>query len=308
MKIVDLHCDTISWLQENDKAIWHNQAQYDLKRAEQSGMYLQLFAMFARPADPNTVLREILRQVEKFHTELEANATSIYSLDKYDDLHKPDNQGKLAAVLHLEGGECLGNDLDILRLLNRFGLRSLGLTWNNRNQLADGGAEGEAGGGLSRLGRQVVAEIQDLGMLLDLAHLSVRSFYDALNYYQQPVLVSHANAFALCSHWRNLTDDQLKALRDHGGVIGVTQVADFVSLTRPSIDTMIDHIVYIADLIGVQHVALGSDFDGADDMVIKDVAGYGDLPDHLQRRGFSRPEIEMILHQNALAILEKVLV
>lgn len=308
MKIVDLHCDTISWLQENDEAIWHNQAQYDLKRAGQSGMYLQLFAMFARPAEPNTVLREILKQVEKFHAEIKANQALVYMINKYTDLYEPDNQGKLAAVLHLEGGECLGNDLEILRLLNRFGLRSLGLTWNNRNQLADGAGERDAGGGLSRLGRKVVAEMEDLGMLLDLAHLSVRSFYDALNYYRQPVLVSHANAFALCGHWRNLNDDQLKALRDHGGVIGVTQVADFVSETQPCIDTMIDHIVYIADLIGTQYVALGSDFDGADDMVIKDVAGYRNLPEYLLRRGFNSQEINMILHQNALSVLEKVLV
>ncbi|CFX76468.1 Renal dipeptidase, active site [Syntrophomonas zehnderi OL-4] len=307
MKIVDLHCDTISWLQENDQTLWHNQAQYDLKRAKDSGIYLQLFAMFARPAEPNTVLREILKQVEKFHAEIEANQSWIYTLNKYTDLNEPDNQGKLAAVLHLEGGECLGNDLETLRLLYRFGLRSLGLTWNERNQLADGAAERDAGGGLSRLGRRVVAEMEDMGMLLDLAHLSERSFFDALNYYRHPVLVSHANAFALCGHWRNLTDDQLKALRDHGGVIGVTQVADFVSETQPGIDTMIDHIVYIADLIGIQYVALGSDFDGADDMVIKDVAGYRNLPEYLLRRGFNNQEINMILYQNALAVLEKVL-
>lgn len=307
MKIVDLHCDTISWLKENDETLLHNHAQYDLERAQKSGMYLQLFAMFTRPAEPNIALRAILKQVEKFHAELQANQESMYGLRKYQDLYQPDNQGKLAAVLHLEGGECLGNDLDILRLLHRMGLRSMGLTWNNRNQLADGAGEGDAGGGLSMLGRKVVAEMERLGMLLDLSHIAVKSFYDALDYYRQPVLVSHANVYALCKHWRNLNDDQLKALRDHGGVIGITQVADFVSETRPNLDTMIDHIVYIAELIGIEHVALGSDFDGADHMVINDVAGYSCLPEHLTKRGFSNQEIDMILHQNALSVLQKVL-
>jgi len=308
VKIVDLHCDTISCLQANGQSFAKNKGQYDLARACLSGMYIQFLAMFTRPAEPNIALREILKQVEKYHAEMELNADSVYPLQRYTDLFAPGHQGKLAAILHLEGGECLGNDLEILSLLYRNGLRSMGLTWNNRNQLADGLGEGEEAGGLSKKGMEVVQEMDRMGMLLDLSHISIRSYYDALNYYQKPVLVSHANAFSLCRHWRNLNDEQLIALRDHGGVIGITQVADFVSETEPTSEAMIDHIVYIAELIGVEHIALGSDFDGADHMVIKDVAGYQVLPELLSKRGFTQQETDMILHQNALGILEQVLV
>ncbi len=307
MKIIDLHCDTVSWLRRSNGALLKNEAQYDLERARNSDMYLQFFAMFTLPTEPNIALREILKQMEKFNTELEHNSSRVFQVKKFQDLHDPNNRNKLAAVLHLEGGECLGNDLEILSLLYRAGLRSLGLTWNNRNQLADGLGEGQNGGGLSMMGREVAAEMERLGMLLDLSHIAVKSFYDALGCYQKPILVSHANAYSLCQHWRNLDDSQLKALAEHGGLIGITQVADFVSETQPSTETMIDHMVYIAELIGVEHVALGSDFDGADNMVIKDVAGYSQLPELLAKRGFTQPEIEMILHKNALSILEQVL-
>ncbi len=283
MKIVDLHCDTISLLKDTGGSLFHNQGQYDLERAQTAGMYLQFFAMFTRPAEPNIALRQIIMQIETFHRQLEEHSQLLYNLKSYQDLYAPDRQNKLAAVLHLEGAECLGNDLDILNFLYRAGLRSIGLTWNYRNQFADGVSEGEAGGGLSKIGRKLVAEMEQIGILLDLAHVSVKSFYDALSYYKKPVLVSHSNAYSLCKSRRNLNDEQLRALHEHGGLVGITQVADFVHEDKASIETMLDHMVYIAELIGVECVALGSDFDGADNMVIKDVSGYHYLPELMQQ-------------------------
>lgn len=307
MRIVDLHCDTVSYLHENGGSLLCNQGQYDLERAQAAGMYLQFFAMFTRPAEPGAALRQIIMQLETFHRQLEEHSQLLYNLKSYQDLHEPGRQSKLAALLHLEGAECLGNDLEILYYLYRAGLRSIGLTWNYRNQFADGVSEGEAGGGLSKIGRKLVGEMERLGMLLDLAHVSVKSFHDALSYYNKPILVSHANAYALCKSRRNLNDEQLRALQAHGGLVGITQVADFVHEDNPNVATMIDHMVYIAELIGVEYVALGSDFDGADNMVIKDVAGYSCLPEHMQKRGFTDQEINMILHKNALSVLEQVL-
>ena len=143
-------------------------------------------------------------------------------------------------------------------------------------------------------------EMERLGILLDLAHVSVKSFHDALAYYKKPILVSHSNAYALCPSRRNLNDEQLKALHEHGGLVGITQVADFVHEDNPSLETMIDHMVYIAELIGVEYVALGSDFDGADNMVINDVSGYSSLPDIMQQRGFTDHEINMILYSKRI--------
>lgn len=307
MKIIDLHCDTISLLKKNKGSLFKNEGQYDLERAQATGVFLQFFAMFTQPADPNTTLRQVMMQVETFHRVLDENASGIYHLKKAQDLQAADHHNKLAAVLHLEGAECLGKDLEILHYLYRIGLRSIGLTWNYRNQFADGVSEGIAGGGLSKLGRQLVGEMEQLGMLLDLAHISYNSYFDALDHYHKPFLVTHANAYALCPSRRNLKDEQLKALQAHGGLIGITQVADFVHEEHPDMQSMVDHMVYIGELIGIEHVALGSDFDGADHMVIQDVSGYGNLPEALLKRGFSEKEIELVLYKNALSIIEQVL-
>jgi len=306
MRIADLHCDTISFLQQNELSLASNCGQYDLVRAVKAGIKLQFFAMFTHPDEPNRTLRLVLKQLNKFYQEMEANQDLIQQVRVYDDITAIDQAGKIGAVLHLEGAECLGYDLDLFYLLYRAGLRSIGLTWNARNQFASGAAEGDAVGGLSKLGRRLAAEMDHLGVIMDLSHMAKGSFYDALEYYSKPVLVTHANAFSLCPHPRNLDDQQLKKLAEHGGLIGITQVADFVSLERKDYDTMLDHMVYIADLIGIDYLALGSDFDGADDMIINEVGGYEFLPEMIQKRGFTAAETGKILFGNVMKNLKQI--
>jgi membrane dipeptidase len=307
MKIVDLHCDTISCLSSSGASLLRNETQFDLERAQNANLCLQFFALFTMPTDSNTSLRLILKQLEKFNVEIESNFLWAYHLNNSGDLLKPDNLNKLACVLHLEGAECLGTDVDILNLLYRLGLRSLGLTWNHRNLLADGVGEGGNAGGLSQKGKEIIEKMSQLGIMLDLAHISPKSYYEALTYYSKPVLITHANAKQLCPHRRNLDDMQLRALAEHGGVVGVTQVADFVKESNANVDDMLNHIAYIADLIGAEHVALGSDFDGADNMVIPHIGGYAKLPVILARKGFTQREIEMILSENALGVIRQVI-
>jgi Zn-dependent dipeptidase, microsomal dipeptidase homolog len=307
MRIADLHCDTISCLTDRGGSLIHNQYQFDLERAQSAQVYLQFFALFTMPADSNIALRSIMKQADKYLQEMENHTDRCYHLTSSQDLENEKNINRVACILHLEGAECLGNDVEILQLLYRLGLRSMGLTWNHRNLLADGGGEGEYAGGLSRKGKEVINRMEKLRMILDLSHISEPSYYDALELYSLPVMVTHANARSLCPHWRNLSDGQLRALAQHGGVVGITQVADFVKENQASLDDMIDHIAYIADLIGVEHVALGSDFDGADNMVIPDVAGYARLPQQLLRRGFSQYESELICGKNAIGVIKSVL-
>ncbi len=307
MKIVDLHCDTISHLYSKGGSLYKNSAQYDIERALASKIGLQFFALFTKPAEGNTCLREILKQIDKFWFEINNNRSYLYPVLSGADLTAAESEEKIGCLLHLEGGECIGNDNEILRVLFHCGLRSMGLTWNNRNLLADGGGEGHNAGGLSNQGRETIMEMDRLGMILDLAHISEAAYYQALEIYTRPVFVTHANARNLCSHWRNLNDSQLRTLADHGGVVGITQVSDFVKEDGATIADMLDHIAYIADLIGVQHIALGSDFDGADDMVLGDVGKYNIFPSLLEGRGFTISEIENILSGNALRVIQQIL-
>lgn len=308
MRIIDLHCDTISSIQKSGESLFRNNCHFDIERARQAGVGLQFFALFTMPAGMNEALRQILMQVHKFHSEMTRYQDFLQPVLSYKDIGLADTNNKIGCVMHLEGADALGRDTEILYILQRLGLRSLGLTWNNRNLLADGVGEEPAAGGISKKGREMIQVIDSLGIILDLSHISMRSFYDALELYHKPVLVSHANARALCNHRRNLDDDQLKALAANGGVIGINQVPDFIKEdSHPKIDDLLDHVVYIAELIGVEHLALGSDFDGDDVLLMPGVEEYVKWQDLLSSRGFTSHEINMILRENALRVIKAVL-
>jgi len=308
MKIVDLHCDTISAIQKSGESLYANKCHFDIKRAQQAGVGLQFFALFTMPTGMNEALRQILKQVYKYHDEMSQYQEFVYPVLNYEDIDLDNEANKIGCVLHLEGADALGPDAEILFLLHRLGLRSLGLTWNNRNQLADGVGEEPGAGGISKKGREIVRLIDSLGIILDLSHASIRSFYDALELYQKPVLVSHANARAICNHRRNLDDSQLEALAANGGVIGINQVPDFIKEdSKPGMNHLLDHMVYIAEKIGVKHLALGSDFDGDDVLLMPGVEEYDKWQDLLTGIGFTTGEIRMILRDNALRVMKAVL-
>lgn len=307
MRIVDLHCDTISRIMEQGEPLLRNNCHFDVERAIKAKLALQFFALFTMPGDSNLMLRDILLQVECFHREVEKNQEFLYRVTSQDDIAGELPSDKIGCLLHLEGGEALGRDIGILHLLYRLGVRSIGLTWNYRNLLADGVLESESGGGLTRLGKNVIREMEKLGILLDLAHIGEKAYYDALETYGLPPLVTHANARALCDHPRNLSESQLKALADKGGVIGLNQVADFVHPTTATWESFMDHIEYLVGLIGVEHVALGSDFDGALHMVASGVEDYCCMEDKLTGRGFTIREVQLMLQDNALRVVKGVL-
>lgn len=170
--------------------------------------------------------------------------------------------GQLAFILAIEGGECVQDGIEGLRVFYQLGVRIFGFTWNQRNLLAEGVGEERAAGGLTELGREMVAEANRLGIWLDVSHLSVKSFWDMLELSSAPLIASHSNAKALCGHRRNLDDDQLKALAAAGGVIGINGVAAFITddPKDANLERMLDHLDYIANLVGLEQVALGPDF------------------------------------------------
>ncbi|HZK43599.1 MAG TPA: dipeptidase [Syntrophomonadaceae bacterium] len=306
MKIIDLHCDTISVLTEKNMPLYSNSYHLDISRAMKANILVQFFAMFTMPTDQNIALKNILLQTEKFLSELVINESYIYLVKQYEDINL--NNDKIGAVLHLEGAEAIGTDLELLRLFYRLGLRSMGLTWNNRNLLADGVGEGPNAGGLSKFGKKTIKEMQKLGIILDLSHISEQAFFETFDYYDNPIMVTHSNVQGICSHRRNLSDEQLKTLAQNGGIVGVNQVSSFISEKKADINGLIDHIQYISDYIGVNHVALGSDFDGADDIIMPGIEEYKQWEELLTKRGFMPQEVAKILHGNALRVMEKILV
>jgi membrane dipeptidase len=227
-------------------------------------------------------------------------------------------RGQIAFVLGIEGGECIQDGIASLRVFYELGVRVLGLTWNQRNLLAEGVGEERAAGGLTERGRAMVAEADRLGILLDVSHLSIKSFWDLMETGTGVTIASHSNAKALCGHRRNLDDDQLRAIAARGGTIGVNMVASFIAddPTEANTERLLDHIDYIAALVGVEHVAIGPDFVDYLDFGHHDAVYAADLPtiaalpaltDGLVRRGYDEPAIRGILGENFLRVLTGVM-
>jgi membrane dipeptidase len=185
------------------------------------------------------------------------------------------------------------------------------LTWSRRNELGDGAYEEGTHGGLTRFGVDVVREMDRLGMVVDVSHLSEATFWHVMEVSTKPLIASHSNARALCGHSRNLSDEQAKAIADRGGVIGVTFVGPFLGDGRQSVQGVVDHIDHFAGVIGTDHIAIGSDFDGVSDNALPeglpDVSHMPALIDELVRRGYSDAAVRGIMGQNLLRTVEGVI-
>jgi membrane dipeptidase len=228
---------------------------------EAGGVRLQVCPMYVDvDRQPEGSLREALGQAAAFHAAVREHPDRIVAIRTADDLDAVERDGKLGLVLALEGVEPFGYDLFSAEVFWELGLRIASLTWNRRNPFADGSAE-EGDGGLSGLGNDLVDRLVELGVVLDLAHASPRTFADVLARTDDaPVLVSHAGCRAVHDHPRNLTDDQLRALAERAGLLGTMLHPLVVDPERPTIGRAIDHLEHAVAVMGVEHVALGGDF------------------------------------------------
>jgi len=218
--------------------------------------------------------------------------------------------GCLAAVLAIEGGHAIENDLDVLREFHARGVRTMTLTWNNTNEWADGCGDEGRHGGLSARGREVVAAMEALGMVVDISHVSPRTFADVLAVARRPAIASHSCARALRDHQRNLTDAQLRALAAAGGVACVNFYPVFlVSAGDATLRDVLDHVERFLDVAGEDHVGLGTDYDGIGitPTDLPDVASLPRVTAGLLERGHSERTVEKLLGANLLRVFEAVL-
>lgn len=225
-------------------------------------------------------------------------------------------RGVIAVVLHFEGADGIDPELDALYVFYAAGLRSLGIVWSRPNAFATGvpfkfPGSPDSGPGLSDRGRELVRACNRLGIMLDLAHLNEQGFWDVARLSDAPLVVTHAAAHALCPSTRNLTDRQIDAVGASGGVVGVAFHVGFLRADgRPEADTpiaeIVRHIDYVAGRIGIEHVALGSDFDGAImPLELGDAAGLPKLIEALQERGYDEAALRKVTHENWLRLLKR---
>ncbi len=261
---VDAHCDTIVKLCGRGEELLEAPCmQLDLKRLEAFPRAVQFFAVWLDPVYYPIAMRQTMKYIAFYYKQLEKNAESIRHINTFADIIRNKEQGRHSAVLSLEGGEALEGELSALEIYHRLGVRAITLTWNHRNALADGAAENVTGGGLTRFGRDVLREMEQLNMLVDVSHLSDAGFWDVERLAQKPFIASHSNARAVCPHARNLTDDMLRALAAKGGVAGLNFYPVFLQENgEAGIDDIIRHASHMLDIMGENHIGLGSDWDG----------------------------------------------
>lgn len=310
MKVVDFHCDVLCKLLIDEDLNFQGSEPGRLdvtyERLKAAGTVLQTFAIYI-PQTMNGRLEPVLESVDRFH-QMVLSCEDMIWVRTAQDLDDCVRDGKIGALLSLEGVDGLQGQMSLLRIMHRLGIRAAGLTWNHANWAADGAME-PRGGGLTIKGRRFVEECENLDILLDVSHLSERAFWEVAELSQRPVIASHSNARAICEHPRNLTDAQIEKLIEKQGLIGVTFVPWFVSNAEVVvIDDLLRHIEHICELGGESHIMLGSDFDGID-RYIEGLTHPGELislQEALLKR-YSERQTEQFMSGNALRVLRKSL-
>lgn len=320
MKFIDFHCDTLMPFAFGEPfSISENNKHLDIKRMKKGGALAQFFAMFLIP--DGSWERRNLQKVEEweyirilsegFRRDIEENKDIIAFAGNYDDLKANEAAGKMSAFLTIEDGRLIEGNMDNLKKVYDMGVRLISLTWNFPNCFGyPNSKDAEVmGKGLTPFGIEAIQVMNDMGMIIDVSHLSDGGFMDVAKYSKVPFVASHSNCRALSPHQRNLTDDMIKILGEKGGFAGINFGPEFLSedvtCKDSKVEFMSKHILRMKNIGGIEVVGLGSDFDGVGgNMEIDSVDKMHLLFDQMKKDGFSEDEIEKVAYKNAERIIK----
>jgi len=324
----------------------------NIARMKQGGLTAEFFSLYVKPwyVENGGSARRTLDMIDSVYRAVERNPQSLMIATSVADIRRAKRQGKIAALMGIEGGHAIEDSLATLREFYRLGVRYMTLTWNNTNNWADAGRGEKKHHGLSDFGKDVVREMNRLGMLVDVSHVSDETMSDALDVSKAPIIASHSSARALSDVPRNIPDDLLRRIAKNGGVVQVNFYSVFVDaktvapqsaerdarlkaqqaaidekykndperraeesdkleaanpLPPLPISKLIDHIDHIVKVAGIDHVGIGADFDGANDMPegAQDVSMLPNITYELLKRGYSERDIRKILGENLLRVM-----
>ncbi|MEA2981540.1 MAG: rane dipeptidase [Alphaproteobacteria bacterium] len=325
--IVEGHRDLFEMVRLSDQGHKHSLLNVTYPRLKRANITTTFYSIagdsVTHSRGTRQFLKSALENIDMLREEIEASQGKMKLILHADDLPSAPTPNELSVVMSFEGGRPLEGRVENLRNFYRLGLRSMQITWNLRNELADGVKEERTGGGLTNFGEAVVKEMDRLGMLIDLAHISRAGWFGVLEVASGPVCCTHSNCRKVFHHFRTIDDDQIKALAQTGGVLGVNAIATMVS-KQPTLDKLVDHISHIADMVGIDHVGLGLDFvkdDGplypedeifgvGENRLIPEFENEDDLPNITEcmvKRGFREDDIVKVLGGNFLRLLKAVL-
>ncbi len=320
----------------------------DIPRLREGGVGAQFWSAYvpANTAKKGTAVKQTLEQIDVIHRMIRTYPDVFELALTADDIVRIRKQGKIASLIGVEGGHSIDNSLGVLRMLYQLGTRYMTLTHADTLDWADSATDKPRHNGLTEFGEQVVREMNRLGMLVDISHVSAATMKHALRVSKAPVIASHSSAFALADHPRNVPDDVLELVKKNGGVIMVNFYSGFITpegarrsrdifqvmremeakypkeadlrnaaqqwkkdnpMPRGSVHTVVDHIEHIVKTAGIDHVGLGSDYDGitSTPVQLEDVSCYPLITQELLNRGYNKDQIHKILGGNVLRVLRQ---
>lgn len=307
--LFDAHCDTLSKLTDLGGDLARNDFCVDLERMGRSGGgHIQVFAAFVDKRDIKvSPLERVLMQIDTYYTEIEKNSEKIRHCTNAKEAECAVQSGKCAAFLSVEGGEAIEGRIENLRILYRLGVRMMTLTWNYQNELCDGIGE-MRGAGLTDFGKKIVLEMNKLGMIVDVAHISQKGFWDVAEICRRPMAVTHSGAYSVFEHPRNVTDEQIRQISADGGCIGVCLYPEFLRGEPCAAEDAVRHIEHILSVGGEDCVGIGTDFDGIPETVT-DICHIGQgerLAEIMLARGYSETLVRKIMSENFLRLMRSL--
>lgn len=313
-----------------------NQGETDLPRLVESGITGVFMSAYIDPEkwtfrSPDRSWEQVQVYLDTIHAFVNRHPDHLTFATTAAEIRDAKRTGKVAVLIGVEGGHAIENSIENLRELHRRGVRYMTLTWNNGNEWAgaNAGLNGTSTGGLTDRGREIVREMNRLGILVDISHVSDSTFFDAVATSSYPVIASHSSARALNRHRRNLSDEQLRAVARNGGVVNVNFYSAFIdssflkrsealagndaairALPRPPLSVLLDHFEHIIRVAGIDHVGLGSDFDGVGGLLpqgMDDVTRLPLIAQGLLDRGYSEADVKKVLGGNMLRVMEQAI-
>jgi membrane dipeptidase len=354
--VVDTHNDITSMMEDEDYDIGTSSVgkyHTDLARMKQGGLTAEFFSIYVdKKYAAGGAARRAMEQIDWVYRSAERYPNQLMISTSVADIRRAKKEGKVAALMGIEGGHAIENSLFALRDFYRLGVRYMTLTHNNTNDWADSARDEAKHNGLTDFGKEVVREMNRLGMLVDVSHVSDKTMSDVLDVSSAPIIASHSSARALADHPRNIPDDLLRRIAKNGGVVMVnfypsfidqkhldadrarderlktqldalnqqykddpkklqeeiTKLYDADPLPPTPLSVLIDHIVHIAEVAGIDHVGLGSDFDGVPSLPVgmEDISKLPNITYELLKRGYKEQDIRKILGENFLRVFSEV--
>lgn len=352
---VDTHADTPSGYMEHpfDLGVWNKKGHFDYARMKAGALNAEFFAAYVPAKYANKgAAAYCMKVMETIHEMADRYPSLVRFATSTTDMRNAARDGKAAILIGIEGGHAIEDSIELLRAFYRFGARYMTLTHTNTNNWADSSGDEPKHNGLTAFGREVVLEMNRRGMLVDVSHVSDKTFYDVIETSKAPVIASHSSARAICAAPRNMTDDMLRAIAKNGGVVQVNFYPVFLSnevrlaaeqrdeklkpaiaalkaqdpsegevfeagirklyaenpLPPVSYTVIVDHIDHIAKIAGIDHVGIGSDFDGISSVPVgmEDVSKLPAIGDELKRRGYAGADIHKIMGENFMRVFAQV--